>query len=242
MIDPRGVTTFQDSYDADGRVTQQALALGPVVSPTFTLANPTAPTSPVISTTVTDALGNPTTYRFNMQGFVTDVTDALGQTKSFIRDPGTNQILKFTGSAQRDICGPPGMGPVSYTYDAQGNTLTSTDALGNTTTYTYEPVFKQVTSITDPHRSCSARFRPKRCGTEQPRKVVLDGADGMSAGNPGPNQSIDVFHRLDLRLDDCHRLSRYRDQSDPVLDENRYKTVLLGRVTMRSPCASQKVV
>ena len=35
-------------------------------------------------------------------------------------------------------------------YDAKGNLLTSTDPVGATTTFTYEPNFNQVATITDP--------------------------------------------------------------------------------------------
>ena len=41
-------------------------------------------------------------------------------------------------------------GDQTFTYDTNGNILTQTDALGNTTTFTYDPVFNNVTSITDP--------------------------------------------------------------------------------------------
>ena len=150
MIDPRGVTMFQDTYDANGRVAQQVRPDGAVIKFSYTLANPLAPTSPVIATTVTDALGNQTTYRFNVQGVPTDVTDAIGQTKSFTLAPSTNLVTKVSGPAQCAVCGPRGLGDMSYTYDAQGNMLTSTDALGNTAKYTYDAVFNQVTSVTDP--------------------------------------------------------------------------------------------
>ena len=156
MIDPRGVTMFQDTYDANGRVAQQVRPDGAVIQFAYTLANPLVPTSPVIATTVTDALGNQTTYRFNVQGIPTDVTDALGQTKSFTLSPGTNLVTKVSGPAQCDICGPAGQGDVSYTYDANGNVLTSADALGNTATFTYDPVFNQVTSVKDALNHSSA--------------------------------------------------------------------------------------
>ena len=39
---------------------------------------------------------------------------------------------------------------VTMTYDAKGNLLTTTDPVGGTTIYTYEPVFNQVKTIRDP--------------------------------------------------------------------------------------------
>jgi RHS repeat-associated protein len=150
LTDARGVVLLQNTYDSNGRVVQQTQADGGVMQFAYTLANPLAATSPIIATTVTDPLGNQTVYRFNIQGYLTDVTDALGQMKSFTRDPGTNQVLHVTGSAQCPVCGPSRQGPMSYTYDSSGNLLTATDALGNTITYTYDPTFNQVTSIRDP--------------------------------------------------------------------------------------------
>ena len=149
MIDPRGVTMFQNTFDANGRVIQQVAADGGIYKFAYTLINASAPTSPVASTTVTDPLGNQTTYRFNPQGYVIQATDALGQTTAFNRAPGTNLLLSVTGNALCPVCAPRGAGPSSYTYDLNGNLLTSTDALGNTTTYTYDPTFNQVASITD---------------------------------------------------------------------------------------------
>ncbi|HUB82251.1 MAG TPA: RHS repeat-associated core domain-containing protein [Bryobacteraceae bacterium] len=150
MTDARGVVMFQNVYDANGHVIQQTEADGGVYQYAYTMANPMIVTSPIISTTVTDPLGNQTTYRFNIQSYLTDVTDAMGQTKSFIRAPGTNLILEVTGSAQCAVCGPAGQGPMTYTYDSLGNVLTSTDALGNTVTYTYNANFSEITSATDP--------------------------------------------------------------------------------------------
>jgi RHS repeat-associated protein len=149
VIDPRGVTQFQSTFDANGRVIQQVRPDGGVIQYAYTLANPLAPTSPVIQTVVTDPLGNQTTYRFNVEGFLTDVTDSLGQTKSFTLDPGTNQVTQITGPAQCSACGTPGAGNVSFTYDSMGNVLTMTDALGNTTTFTYSSGFNKITSATD---------------------------------------------------------------------------------------------
>ena len=149
MTDARGVVMFVNSYDANGRVSQQQLPDGGMVQFAYTLANPLAPASPVIATTFTDALGHQTLYRFNVQGFLTDVTDARGQTKTFVRDAGTNQLLQVTGTAQCAVCGAPGEGPMTYTYDAQGNRVSATDALGNTTRYTYDPASNQIASIID---------------------------------------------------------------------------------------------
>ncbi len=142
--------TGRNTYDANGRVIEQVQADGGKWTFAYTLLNPQAPTSPVLETTVSDPLGRPATYRFNPQGFLADVTDALGQTRIFEREAGTNLLLSVKGTASCNVCGASGAGDQSFTYDADGNRLTTTDALGNTTTFTYEPVFNKVASIIDP--------------------------------------------------------------------------------------------
>jgi len=141
-IDARNNVVMENTYDANGRVTQQKLADGAVYRMSYTLLNPTVPaTSPVLQTVVTDPRGNLTTYRFSPQGYLTDITDAGGQTRIFDRQPGTNFITAIRGRTTA--------GDVFYTYDGSGNVLSVTDALGRTTTYIYDPAFNRVASITD---------------------------------------------------------------------------------------------
>ena len=79
VTDARGIVVVQNVYNADGRIMQQTHADGGIVKIDYTLANPAlGARSPVQTTTVTDPLGNQTTYRFNPQGYVIDVTDPLG--------------------------------------------------------------------------------------------------------------------------------------------------------------------
>ncbi len=148
--DERGVVIAQNTYDDNGRVIEQTLADGGIFTFDYKLLNPLIANSPVSETTVTDPLGNRTTYRFNPQGNLIDVTDPLGQTRIYGREPGSNLLLSIDGAAKCDVCGDTGTGDLSFTYDANGNILTRTDALGNTTTFTYESVFNKVTSVTDP--------------------------------------------------------------------------------------------
>ena len=136
ITDPRGITFIQNEYDASDRVVRQTQADGGVWTFSYQAAG-----SRILATTVTDPRGNPTTYRFNGQGFTLTQTDALGQPTTFDYEPGTNLLRSTTDP----------LGRVSrFTYDTQGNVTTITDPAGNTRTLTYEPTFNRVTSIRDP--------------------------------------------------------------------------------------------
>jgi RHS repeat-associated protein len=150
-IDARNVVVMENTFDANGRIVQQKHADGGVHLMAYTLLNPTAPASPVIQTIVTDPMGRQTTYRFNPEQHLTDVTDPLGQPRIFERKAGSNLISTIKGGGGCATCGSPGAGDVSFTYDdATGNVLSQTDALGRATRYTYETSFNKLESITDP--------------------------------------------------------------------------------------------
>ncbi len=149
--DARGVVVMQDSYDGNGRVIQQIQADGGVLNFAYTLLNPLVPTSPVLLTVLTDALGNQTSYRFDPNQNLLNVTDATGQVRVFTHSLTQNNVVtSITGGGHCPVCGDPTAGDLTFTYDSNGNMLTKTDSLGNTTAYTYDPTFGQITSITDP--------------------------------------------------------------------------------------------
>jgi len=137
ITDPRGITFLVNEYEpTTGRVTRQTQADGGVFTFAYTVTG-----SAVTQTVVTDPRGNPTTYRFNAEGFPLVQTDALGQSTSFEYAPGSNLLLSTTDALGR---------VTRYTYDTQGNVLTLTDPAGNARVFTYEPTFNRVTSVTDP--------------------------------------------------------------------------------------------
>jgi RHS repeat-associated protein len=145
ITDGRGITYLQNTYDPNGRVIKQVAADGGVTLFNYTLLNSAVPTSPVDLTTVTDPLGNTITYHFNPQGFLADVTDALGEKTVYSLDPSSGRVLAVTDPLRRTT---------AYSYDAVGNTTGITHLSGTTgavtTSLVYDPVFNKVQSITDP--------------------------------------------------------------------------------------------
>jgi RHS repeat-associated protein len=175
ITDARGVVAEKFAYDSNGRVIQTTEADGAVFSFSYTLLNPVISmgvsgpagdgdglgpeiqgdvfpnTGPVVLNSVTDPRGNQTTYRFNVSGLLTDVIDPSGQIRTSVRDPQSNSAIQaITGGGSCGACSDPRNGDQSVTRDASGNVLTRTDALGNTSTLTYDPIFNKVSSITDP--------------------------------------------------------------------------------------------
>lgn len=145
ITNARGIVQQSNSYDAQGRVVSERQADGGTWSITY-LGPAEAPTGAV----EVDPRGNSATYRWGPRGFLREVTDALGQTRTFERDPATDLLLTVKGNASCDACGNPSTGDGTATYDDNGNVKTRTDALGHTTTFSYEPIFNNVTSIRDP--------------------------------------------------------------------------------------------
>ena len=136
ITDPRNITFLTNEFDAQGRVSRQTQADGGVFTFEYAVSG-----GFITSTKVTDPRGNATTSRFNSAGYLIQQTDALGQTTSFERQPGTNLLLSTTDPLGR---------VTRFTYDASGNVTSVTDPLNNTRTFTYDPTFNKVTSITDP--------------------------------------------------------------------------------------------
>lgn len=169
MFDQRGVKVFENTYDGS-KVTQQILADGGIYKFDYgfiiVLAGggggggvsigprPGEVTNQCLGfcavSLVTDPLGRQTTYRFNSMGYLTSVTDALGQKKVFERHPDTNFLLSMRGDGQCAVCGPKGAGDIFFTYDANGNKLTSKDAKGAITSSEYEGTFNNLTKVRNP--------------------------------------------------------------------------------------------
>ena len=140
---------FEQANWPDGS-TRMAIAAEVVglVDPTSgqgTQANPAPVVRPgAVVATFTDGNGNVTTRSLDGFGQGLSSTDALLRMTTSERD-ANGQITRFTARNGRID---------EFTYDNNGNVLTITEAVGDAlqrqTAFEYEPVFNQVTKITDP--------------------------------------------------------------------------------------------
>jgi len=186
FIDPLGNTGVRTNYDAQGRLTTMTDAAGKTVSLAYDPADSTE--------VVTDQLGNPTTYVYDDQGNIVTQTDALGGVTTRTYDTANNMLTEtdplgrttsYTYDAQGNVLTETDpMGGVTrhtyttiqlhtnlgvplapftqeatttdplgntttYAYDSQGNMLSETDALGRVTSFTYDSAGDS-TSLTEP--------------------------------------------------------------------------------------------
>lgn len=81
---------------------------------------------------ITDALGNRTSFSYDTTNLRTTITDALGNTTTYQYD-SAGQLLNTTTPAVNGVTA-----STSYSYSSKGDLLTVTDGLGNKTTYTYD--------------------------------------------------------------------------------------------------------
>jgi YD repeat-containing protein len=122
VIDPLGRTGVRTDYDAQGRLITMVDAAGKTVAIAY---------KPDQSLeTVTDALGNPTTFVYDAFGNVVQQIDANGGKTLRTYDDANNM------TSETDPLGH----TTTYAYDGDGNVLTTTDPLGNVTTNTYTTI------------------------------------------------------------------------------------------------------
>jgi RHS repeat-associated protein len=149
-IDRRKITVMENTFDANGRVTQQRQPDGGIWRFAYTLMNPLVGRSAVLQTVVTDPLNRVTTYRFNPEGHLVSTTDDTEKPRIYERSAGTQLVSAVKGTGSCVSCGSAGAGDMLYSHDAAGNLTTETDALGATTEYRYEPNFNQLQATIDP--------------------------------------------------------------------------------------------
>jgi len=157
--DPLGNTTTT-TYDAAGNKLTETDANNHTTTYTYNAANQlisvTAPDRGVTSYTYddagnklteTDPRNNTTTYTYDNANRLISSTTALGNKTTYFYDANGNQTKvvdprgNITGANPDDYA-------TTSTYDAAGRLLTQTDALGHTTTYSYDKTGNR-TSVED---------------------------------------------------------------------------------------------
>jgi RHS repeat-associated protein len=144
VTDKRGNTATQNTYDPNGRVSQQQLADGSLWKFSYVLNT----AGNVTQATVTDPRGYQRQHTFNSYGYPTQTILALGKPEQQTITTtynASNSPLQVTDALGRQTV---------YGYDAFGD-LTSITAIAGTAsaiTYqmTYDPTFHQLTGVTDP--------------------------------------------------------------------------------------------
>jgi len=132
IIDARGNTTYYDSLDYVGSGVTGSITdpLGNTTSYGYDLFNN--------RNSVTNANGNTTTSIYDERGNITAITDPVGNITNFTYDANDN-LIQLKDALNRIY---------SHTYDANDNLIKITDPMGSHTSFTYDSK-GQLTGITD---------------------------------------------------------------------------------------------
>ena len=129
-LDPRGTLEATATYFPNGRLASVTNAMGNTTSYAYDLGTNT--------TTVTNPDDGINILRYDPNGLLLSETDALNHTTSYTYDGNRNKLTQTNALGQ----------VTRYTYDSSGNKTSVTDALGNTMLTTYNQYGGPVT-ITD---------------------------------------------------------------------------------------------
>lgn len=158
IIDGRNITYLQNYYDSNNRVYKQQLPSG-----TFQFSYTTNSSGNVTQTNVTDPNGYvhqmnfslPQTFPngFQTGGYLASETYALGKPEQQTITYNLGTPDSNPGNFLQNVTDPLGRN-TAFTYDALGNRTSVTQLSGTsgaaTTSFTYEPQFSRLTSISDP--------------------------------------------------------------------------------------------
>jgi len=131
VTDPDGNLIVTNTYQADGRVSQQDLPSDGTIAFGYD-------TTSGVTTVTSTPPGAQATFHADSQGRLVGVTDPLGNASAFTYDANGRLISGAT----------PAGTPFAQSFDSRGNVLTATFG-GATTTWTYDSA-SRVTSETDP--------------------------------------------------------------------------------------------
>ncbi|MFZ4518512.1 MAG: DUF6531 domain-containing protein, partial [Microthrixaceae bacterium] len=160
ITDPGGRTTTK-AYDARGNLTRVSDAEGRTTTFAYQASGPLGPEDKPSS--ITDPTGVVTTLTYNPAGELLTTSRTIGATAATITyryevageitsvtDPtGRRTTFAYNGSGDRTASTDPAGNTTTWTHDALGRTLTERQPSGRTSTWAYDGR-DDVTSITDP--------------------------------------------------------------------------------------------
>ncbi len=141
VTDPLGHTN-RYTYNANGNKTSSTY---PATSTSTNTTSTTAYNQYSEATSTTDELGNVRIVNYNANYLPTSISDSLGTLTSFVFNPDSTLA---SGAIGFDIGANPAQAN-QFTYDANGNMASRTDALGRTTFYVYNSLGQKL-SMTAP--------------------------------------------------------------------------------------------
>ncbi|MCU0239248.1 MAG: DUF6531 domain-containing protein, partial [Pyrinomonadaceae bacterium] len=124
ITDPKGNIVKNITYDIQGRVVSQQFADGGIESYVYTQSG-----TIITQTEITDPMGRKTIKRFNALGYVIENIDSLGQRAIIDRNLNNNLAQSTRGSCNCT--------EMSRQYDSNGNILSETDRVGQTSEMQY---------------------------------------------------------------------------------------------------------
>jgi RHS repeat-associated protein len=246
--DPLSLTTT-NTYDTNHNLTSVTDPLGHVNSYTYdSLGNKTSATYPKTATSnnttssttynqyseptsTTDELGNVRTFNYDANYWPQSVTDTVSGAPATL----ASFLFNANGTLQAGAIGydimhtPTAAG--QFTYDANGNMASQSDALGRTTTFTYDPLghklTKTIPSLTGGATGNSLRAQKGALATRSKAAALRANA----TSTPSPATTTYTYNALGLLVQIVGPLGQTRGfQFDANGNETAY-TDPLGNVT-----------
>ncbi len=187
--------------------------------------------------TPTDGNGNLTTVELNEYGVPIGITNAIGRTKTLVRDVN-NLVTAITEPSDGELPDTtvPGFVVTEPDYDASGNVTARREAVGTTlereTRFEYQPTFNRVTKIADP-ASFETLFEYHATGNITKTTAALGSEQISTYDARGPHQTA-----LDANLNPTQFTYDAIGNGATITDAELNQTVLVrdsaGNVTART--------
>jgi RHS repeat-associated protein len=206
VTDPDGNETTY-GYDSAGRRTTVTSPRGNTTSCQTTQGCPAQYTTTTVydpagnKLSVTDGLGNQTTYTYDPAGNLQTMVDPVGNTTSCQNTQGCpaqhTTSYGYTNANQLTSVTPPGAPASTISYDSRGLVQSRTDAIGDKTSYTYNDA-GELKTVVSPNGNTSSCQNTQGCPAQYTTTFSYDG-DGNRASvvNPLGGETDFTYDPLD---------------------------------------------